>query len=215
MIEENMLRGSLVSSNEAKGGLGFKGERGYSAYEIAVQNGYEGTEQEWIDHFGLDLTDYIKTTDVIDNVTSTSATYPLSAKQGKLLKDSLDGILNLVYPVGSIYMSVNNVSPATLFGGTWEQIKDRFLLSSGDTYAAGSTGGSATHTLTLSQLPSGTTLTAQVPANAWSLGIWRNLGQTTTEWSAQKQGQNGTPNGGQAFSKMPPYLVVYVWKRTQ
>ena len=41
-------------------------------------------------------------------------------------------------------MSVNNTSPATLFGGTWVQLKDKFLLGAGDTYTAGSTGGSAT-----------------------------------------------------------------------
>jgi len=70
--------------------LGFKGERGDSAYEIAVKNGYEGTEQEWIDHFGLDLSDYIKDTDIIDDLTHEYTTKPLSAKQGKTLKDSLD-----------------------------------------------------------------------------------------------------------------------------
>lgn len=48
-----------------------------------------------------------------------------------------------VYPVGSIYMSVQSTSPSVLFGGTWEQIKDTFLLSAGNTYSAGSTGGSA------------------------------------------------------------------------
>lgn len=53
-------------------------------------------------------------------------------------------VLNLIYPVGSIYMSVNNASPQSFFGGTWEQIKDKFILSAGSTYAAGTTGGSAT-----------------------------------------------------------------------
>lgn len=48
-----------------------------------------------------------------------------------------------VYPVGSIYMSVNSVNPSTLFGGSWERIKDKFLLSAGDDYSAGDTGGSA------------------------------------------------------------------------
>ena len=67
MIEENMLRGSLVSSNEAKGGLGFKGERGYSAYEIAVQHGFEGTEEDWLatlgtsSHFSKDVAVYTTT----------------------------------------------------------------------------------------------------------------------------------------------------------
>ena len=55
-----------------------------------------------------------------------------------------------IYPVGSIYMSVNNVDPSTVFGGTWQQIKDRFLLACGDTYNNGETGGAANHT------PSGT-----------------------------------------------------------
>lgn len=48
-----------------------------------------------------------------------------------------------VYPVGSIYMSVNSTSPATLFGGTWVRIQDTFLLAAGSTYTAGNTGGSA------------------------------------------------------------------------
>ena len=56
--------------------------------------------------------------------------------------------LDNIYPVGSIYMSVNSTSPATLFGGTWQRITGRFLLaatdggSSGASQAAGNTGGS-------------------------------------------------------------------------
>lgn len=70
-----------------------------------------------------------------------------------------------VYPVGSIYMSVNAINPGTLFGGTWNQIKDKFLLACGDTYSNGETGGSATHTpsgsvgnhaLTTTEIPSHT-----------------------------------------------------------
>ena len=49
------------------------------------------------------------------------------------------------YPVGSIYMSVNSTSPATLFGGTWTQLQNRFLVSAGSTYTAGSIGGSDAH----------------------------------------------------------------------
>ena len=53
-------------------------------------------------------------------------------------------------------MSANNVSPSTFLGGTWEQIKDKFLLSAGSSYAAGTTGGSATNTLSTANLPSHT-----------------------------------------------------------
>ena len=63
-------------------------------------------------------------------------------------------VLESVYPVGSIYTSTNSTSPATRFGGTWVQIKDRFLLAAGDSYAAGGTGGAATVTLTTANLPS-------------------------------------------------------------
>ena len=63
-------------------------------------------------------------------------------------------LYNLIYPIGSIYLSVNSVDPSTLFGGTWEKIKDKFLLSDGDTYSIGSTGGEATHTLTIDEMPS-------------------------------------------------------------
>lgn len=56
-----------------------------------------------------------------------------------------------IYPVGSIYMSVNSTDPSALFGGVWERIEDRFLLSAGSTYAAGATGGEATVILTASQ----------------------------------------------------------------
>lgn len=70
--------------------------------------------------------------------------------------DILDNVLKLAYPVGSIYMSVNNTSPATLFGGTWEAIGGRFLIGKDSTYSAGSTGGSATKTIATANLPSHT-----------------------------------------------------------
>lgn len=87
------MEGELYNVQEGlEGELGFKGERGYSAYEIAVLHGYEGTEQDWIDHFGLDLSGYVQTSDVIDNLTSEYTTHPLSAKQGKELKTLVDGL---------------------------------------------------------------------------------------------------------------------------
>ena len=90
------MEGELINEQETLDGeLGYKGERGYSAYEIAVLHGYEGTEQDWIDHFGLDLSDYIQTSDVVDDLTSTSTNYPLSAKQGKELKTLIDSKANV------------------------------------------------------------------------------------------------------------------------
>lgn len=59
------------------------------------------------------------------------------------------------HPVGSLYWTSSTENPATTFGGgTWVQIKDKFILSAGDTYSNGGTGGSATVTLTSDQIPS-------------------------------------------------------------
>ena len=136
---------------------------------------------------------------------------------------STDDLLDTVYPVGSIYMSVNSTSPADLFGGTWEQIKDTFLLSCGDTYSNGATGGEATHTLTVSEMPSHTHIQNQhrhTEAGNWSTGSGSTSAYTTT---ANREGTslytnwatatNQNTGGGQAHNNMPPYLAVYVWKR--
>lgn len=68
----------------------------------------------------------------------------------------LSTLLDKVYPIGSIYISVNSVNPTELFGGTWEQIKDTFLLACSDTHNNGETGGATEMTLTSSHLPSHT-----------------------------------------------------------
>lgn len=65
-------------------------------------------------------------------------------------------LMKLIYPVGSLYWSSNNTNPSQLFGGTWSQIKDKFILSAGDTYKNNDIGGSATVTLTVNQIPSHT-----------------------------------------------------------
>lgn len=62
-------------------------------------------------------------------------------------------LLDLIYPVGSIYWSKNATNPSNLFGGTWVQIKDKFILAAGDTYKINTTGGAAYHTLSISELP--------------------------------------------------------------
>lgn len=65
-------------------------------------------------------------------------------------------LMKLIYPIGSIYWSGNATNPATLFGGTWVQIKDRFVWAKGNSDTLGATGGEKTHTLTTSEMPSHT-----------------------------------------------------------
>lgn len=63
---------------------------------------------------------------------------------------------DLMYPVGSIYLSTNAINPGTLFGGTWERINDAFLWGTGTDANLGKTGGEASHTLTVNEMPSHT-----------------------------------------------------------
>ena len=116
------------------------------------------------------------------------------------------------YPVGSIYMSVNSTDPGTLFGGTWERITGKFLLaatdngSSGASQAAGNTGGEATVALNGSHIPK--TFWHTDPLTGDSLHLLFNSGSNF--------GINAGPSAttGTAHNNMPPYLSVYIWKRT-
>ena len=124
-------------------------------------------------------------------------------------------VLGKVYPVGSIYMSVNSTSPGALFGGTWVQIEDKFLLAAGATYKAGSTGGEATHTLTQGEMPKHNHViyypNAGGPDTGAAIGF-PEAGSKNTWWAAAcMTGQTG---GSAAHNNMPPYLAVYVWART-
>lgn len=129
--------------------------------------------------------------------------------------------LDAVYPVGSIYMSVSLANPSEIFGGTWERIKDRFLLAAGDSYTAGDTGGEASHTLTTSEIPDLGTFVALNWINQvhYTTGIFKNGGMKTqdrTAPSGTEMGENyiKASGGEQSHNNMPPYLVVYIWKRT-
>lgn len=114
------------------------------------------------------------------------------------------------YPVGAIYISTVSTSPASLFGGTWEQLKDRFLLGAGDIYSAGSTGGEAAHTLTVGEMPAHThTITT------WYAGVG-NGSAVQRGWSGDSTSKLVTTDitgGDQPHNNMPPYLAVYMWKR--
>lgn len=143
----------------------------------------------------------------------------------------LKRMFNLMYPVGSVYISVNNTNPANLFGGTWEQIKDRFLLACGSTYANGATGGEATHKLTTAEMPSHThTITwAQYSKRYSESTNGANNGQEFVGGSTdeghqlaafwcydgnERSGKIQTVGSSTAHNNMPPYMAVYVWKRT-
>lgn len=138
------------------------------------------------------------------------------------------------YPVGAIYMSTNATDPGTLFGGTWERIQGRFLLGASSSHAVGSTGGAESVRLTEEQLPEvNGMIQGGVGTNGNSgttgIGVFRlTSGVFSTELQCGHGPQSGAAydengayqrvkmkfGGDQPHDNMPPYLSVYIWKRT-
>ena len=145
------------------------------------------------------------------------------------LKVNNTNIFDLIYPVGSFYISAKSTNPATLFGGTWEQIQGRFLLGRSSSYPVGSMGGEATHTLTESEMPShnghlSSGIVGTVPQGKGNYKGFLNLdvmtayGDVGRGWNVHAGNEmhpaSEAVGGGQAHNNMPPYLSVYIWKRT-
>lgn len=86
---------------------------------------------------------------------------------GAGISSAVSDLLSLMYPVGSLYMSVNSTNPGTLFGGTWEQIKGKFLVAGGaDGFTPGTPGGQKTISYTPAGTVGNTTLTtSQIPSH--------------------------------------------------
>lgn len=106
---------------------------------------------------------------------------------GKLLKDYIQSFIKTMYPVGSIYMSVNATNPSTYFGGTWVawgagRVPVGINTADANFATAEQTGGASTVTLTSTQIPShthakGTLATASAGAHTHTLNLQK------TAWS--------------------------------
>ena len=146
-----------------------------------------------------------------------------------------------VYPVGAIYMSSSSTNPSNLFGGTWQSIQGKFLLSASGDYPAGSSGGSA-NAVVVSHTHTQASHTHNANGNGFcsyilgdsgisrtrvkvdSSGRFAHLGisgKTTADSSGLRFNSvtnsvtpkiNSTGSSGEG-ANMPPYLSVYVWER--
>lgn len=148
--------------------------------------------------------------------TDYGTTLPSNPTNGRLFfqETSVTSLIDLVYPVGAVYISMNQTSPQTLFGGTWKQIQGRFLIGAGTAYPAGSTGGEATHTLTASEIPDHTH-TFKYTGQSVTTGVnsIRLYQAASNQYNAYSGGQSSNC-GGQAHNNLPPYMAVYMWTRT-
>lgn len=148
-------------------------------------------------------------------------------------------LIDTIYPIGSIYMSVNSTDPSNLFAGTtWQRIQDRFLLAAGSTYSAGATGGSAdavipyhrhsvakdsgaitggshSHDLHYNVVYR-TTATSGGGVRNFTAGATGGTLASDSETHTHDLPAHNTNYAGESVTgkNMPPYLAVYIWKRT-
>ena len=83
------------------------------------------------------------------------------------------------YPVGAYYISSEPTSPATLFGGTWVRVENRMIIAAGSSYTAGSTGGSATKTLSVANMPAHSHSCSSAGNHTHTRGTMNITGQVT------------------------------------
>ncbi|ACV22564.1 Phage-related holin (Lysis protein) [Slackia heliotrinireducens] len=134
-------------------------------------------------------------------------------------------IIDALYPVGTIYTSTRPTNPGTFIGGTWTAIQGRFLVGQSTDYPAGSTGGRASTTLTVANMPNHKHNVKWAKKNDW-VGAWKSNAGNGTGWivaSTYSGGDKDASNdwvdteakgSGTAFTNLPPYKSVYMWERT-
>lgn len=194
---------------------------------------------------------YKVTASVAKGDTWTIGTNVTAANIGSEISSLKSDLANKLYPVGSIYMSVNATNPAELFGGTWEQIKGRFLVGTGANDAntsdwwghedanrynipAGELGGIASHSHTLSSngaacIGNFSTVTAFSTGGSYKWKDYYNSSPDSNMFAFMHDPDNaftsstdyynsgsfvGLTGSTDTTNSMPPYLAVYMWKRT-
>lgn len=139
-------------------------------------------------------------------------------------------VLDRIQPVGSLYFSTSNTSPASLFGGTWERYaQGRVMVSASDTdtdFTVGKAGGEKTAPIDLSKLYAlwanrGTDFIADVETIPGNNTVWRATvkSQTLNHYATTDIANNGVrvilPSGdNRRVSSLQPYVAVYIWRRT-
>ena len=132
------------------------------------------------------------------------------------------------FPVGTILMTATNTNPGTYIGGTWTAIEGKFLLAQSNSHPAGETGGSENVTLTAANLPAHRHLIMNnnpadsTPTSGNTLARYdRSFGAREGEYYSLNTnsgeavwGRTSATGSGTAHNNMPPYVAVYVWKRT-
>ena len=135
-------------------------------------------------------------------------------------RDLFSVIFEKIYPIGSYYWSSQPTNPSELFGGKWEQIKDKFIYAVGSK-AVNVTGGEEKHTLIIDEMPKhGHSIK---DGNDNTVGKWDSNTSGGSSWKVYSTGHPDPVScayateigGGKAHNNMPPYITAYCWRRIE
>ena len=133
-------------------------------------------------------------------------------KNMEILDDVISKLALKLHPVGSFYTTSDGTNPSEIFGGTWEQIKGKFLLGASENYANGTVGGEATHKLSIAEMPS------HKHTTTFNRDACEGTSGNAVYGDELREGKDTITSdscgGDQAHNNMPPYLACYIWKRT-
>lgn len=128
-------------------------------------------------------------------------------------------ILNLIYPIGSIYLSVRNTNPSVLFGGTWVawgagRAPIGVNTNDSDFNTVEKTGGEKTHKLTVNEMPSHRHISSSYKEGNAAAGDWASTPMGHTNPGKTGDYYSDYTGGGQPHNNLQPYITCYMWKRT-
>lgn len=116
------------------------------------------------------------------------------------------------------WASDDPTSPASFIGGTWERIEGKFIMGASDTYPAGSTGGSATHTQTKDELANhthgyGNQYSGNAHFDKWQFYIPDVVQITEDEGKDCAWAVTTNTGSGKPMDILNPYYSMYIWRR--
>lgn len=133
-------------------------------------------------------------------------------------------ILDIIYPVGSVYLSWNSTDPKNLFGGKWTRLSGGFLYGCVSSVGTGNGTGTATnsHTLTIDQMPAHNHI--KYAFGAWGAsnynrtrigaGVYIGTDQGHPQYEDEANSTTSKTGGGKGHSHNIPYIAVFAWRRT-
>lgn len=220
---EGTLELVIIQGSETRGTANAR----FIVQESPTSSTISGTVIEGIAALAADVASAVSSAELSASSAAQAAQAAIAARE-EAEAIAMGDIRNIIFPVGSIVQYASaSIDPNTLIGGTWERIQGRFLFAADESHEIGTTGGSETVALTTEQMPRHKHFVINMsqgtlaPDYQHTVGRYNNS-NATENYRYQINGNTNEANGGKssftgsgaAHDNMPPYLTVYMWKRT-